>query len=288
MNKTRQSILKEIRPFILVTFLFSWTIFFVIDGWLIPHYANLHQYALAGYSALFGHALAMFGPGIGALVSWRFFRAGSPPAWKWGTKRVYILAFGILLFYWFLPGYFYTLFSKEYSFQYPSNNFHKTLILCGSSIYWLFGLGEETGWCGFLIPVLRERASTTNALIVSGAIRGIWHLPVLIAPLVYQVITHQKPFSRLIVMTLVYSVQLMLSNIAFGSFFYWIWIKTKSLPLAAWTHQWFDAFRDVSLILIVNYVNSAWFKLYSGLVMALAAGYVMMLIYRTDDEAASA
>lgn len=287
MSEPDKSIVKEIRPFILVSFLFSWTVFFVVDGWLVPMHANRHEYALANYIALLGHGLAMFGPGIGALVSWRFFHAGSPPAWNWSRKGYYIIVFGLFLIYWFLPGFFFTLINKGYSFRYPAENFQKALILCGSSLYWLFGLGEEAGWCGFLVPVLRKRSSTTKALIVSGAVRGIWHLPVLVAPMIYQVATRQKPFSRLILMTLIYSVQLMFSNIAFGSFFYWIWIKTKSLPLAAWLHQWYDAFRDISLILIVNYINSRWFKMYSGITMALLAGYIMTLIYKTDHEAAS-
>jgi membrane protease YdiL (CAAX protease family) len=273
-----------LKPFIVVTFAFSWTVFFVFDGWLIPHFTDLRKFDMVGYLSLFGHALAMFGPMIGAMVCWKVLRFGAEPKWVWGKRSHYLIAFGLFLIYWIVPGILYALLGKGYDFRWPVGNPQKMIILSGLTLYWLFGLGEETGWCGFLIPFLTQRTSTNSALIISGVLRGLWHLPVLVAPLIYQVFAHQIPVSRLAVMTLVFAVQLACSNIAFGSIFFWIWRKTNSLPLVGWMHQWYDAFRDISLIFIVNYFNSQWFKLYSGFAMAAIACYAILSIYKMNVE----
>ena len=41
-------------------------------------------------------------------------------------------------------------------------------------------VGEELGWRGYLLPALRTRMGTAPALILSGAIWGLWHAPVIL------------------------------------------------------------------------------------------------------------
>jgi len=41
-------------------------------------------------------------------------------------------------------------------------------------------MGEELGWRGYLLPKLRMFLSDRAALIITGAIWGIWHLPVIV------------------------------------------------------------------------------------------------------------
>lgn len=43
----------------------------------------------------------------------------------------------------------------------------------------LFAFGEELGWRGFLVPALRP-LGTWPALLISGAIWGLWHAPVIL------------------------------------------------------------------------------------------------------------
>lgn len=43
----------------------------------------------------------------------------------------------------------------------------------------LLTLGEETGWCGFLLPALRP-LGTWPALIITGAAWGLWHAPIIL------------------------------------------------------------------------------------------------------------
>jgi len=41
-------------------------------------------------------------------------------------------------------------------------------------------MGEELGWRGYLLPKLRIFLSDRTALIITGAIWGIWHLPIIV------------------------------------------------------------------------------------------------------------
>jgi uncharacterized protein len=42
------------------------------------------------------------------------------------------------------------------------------------------GLGEEIGWCGFLVPELFKTMGFTATALFSGIIWSLWHYPVLI------------------------------------------------------------------------------------------------------------
>ncbi len=54
------------------------------------------------------------------------------------------------------------------------------VVLIGPIINVIPTLGEELGWRGYLLPKLREFFSDRAALIITGAIWGFWHLPVIV------------------------------------------------------------------------------------------------------------
>ena len=49
----------------------------------------------------------------------------------------------------------------------------------GTVLIWLltFGLGEESGWRGFLLPELNKRFSLMNSVLIVAAVWILWHLP---------------------------------------------------------------------------------------------------------------
>lgn len=55
------------------------------------------------------------------------------------------------------------------------------LILIVSSIF--TAAGEEIGWRGFLLPQLAKLRGETAAVVITGLIWGIWHMPIMIAGL---------------------------------------------------------------------------------------------------------
>ncbi|MGN0662606.1 MAG: lysostaphin resistance A-like protein [Faecalibacterium sp.] len=44
----------------------------------------------------------------------------------------------------------------------------------------LFAVGEEAGWRGFMLPMLKERFGLWKGRIIGGVIWGIWHWPVML------------------------------------------------------------------------------------------------------------
>lgn len=54
------------------------------------------------------------------------------------------------------------------------------VILIGPIINIIPTLGEELGWRGYLLPKLRELHSDRIALVITGVIWGVWHLPAIV------------------------------------------------------------------------------------------------------------
>ncbi|MGI5901707.1 MAG: CPBP family intramembrane glutamic endopeptidase [Desulfitobacteriia bacterium] len=54
------------------------------------------------------------------------------------------------------------------------------VIILGPIINIIPTLGEELGWRGYLLPKLQEFFSDRKALVITGAIWGIWHLPAIV------------------------------------------------------------------------------------------------------------
>lgn len=64
----------------------------------------------------------------------------------------------------------------------PAALFALTLVSAltyGSAINMFVSFGEEAGWRGVLYPALAQTMSQRSAAVVSGAIWGVWHAPVI-------------------------------------------------------------------------------------------------------------
>jgi len=54
------------------------------------------------------------------------------------------------------------------------------IIIIGPVINIIPTLGEELGWRGYLLPKLRMFLSDRAALVITGIIHGLWHIPVIV------------------------------------------------------------------------------------------------------------
>ncbi|WP_417554367.1 CPBP family intramembrane glutamic endopeptidase [Microbacterium sp.] len=100
----------------------------------------------------------------------------------------------------------------------------------------LAAFGEELGWRGFLVPALRQYGTWT-ALLVSGAIWGLWHAPVIL--LGYN-------FGR----TDITGVLLMTGGcIAWGVLLGWLRLRSASLWPAVFAHGTMNASAGLPLVL---------------------------------------
>ncbi len=273
---------RAVRVFSLIAFLYSWPIFFVVDAWLVPRFLERHEFGAGVLTALFGHMIAMAGPGLAAIVLWRWLHHEPMPRWKWGRFRHYVLAAAAMLALWTVPGLVGLATVETFHFRSPIEPFACVVIASSFSIGWLAGLGEETGWTAYLLPRLAPHVGKGRALIVAGAIRGLWHWPVLVGPLIWQVISGEKSLLLVLGLSAVIAFQLIVSNGLFGALFGWVWYKTESLPLMGWLHQWFNTTRDMTSLLVVGFGASLWFKMLWGIPFYLVAGVVLMQVARGE------
>lgn len=249
--------LRHAGRFALLAMAFSWPVLLAVDGWLLPLAADRLASASLAALGLFGHLLAMAGPAIAALLLWRRHPTPARPAFRWGRPADYLwltlaallLRAGTLLVgYLVEPGTLHWRSAVE-----PGVG----VILIGSlTVGWLAGLGEEVGWCAYLLPGLTPAFGRVGAVIIAGIIRGLWHLPLLLLPLLVAIGHGELAPASAAVAGLAAALGLALSNVLFGALMGWLWFKRESMALVGWAHQWHDLARDAGLVLVIGAASS--------------------------------
>lgn len=77
-----------------------------------------------------------------------------------------------------------------------------TAVILGPVVNCITCFGEEWGWRGYLLPKLIHIMPTKVAVVVSGAIWGLWHLPLIIAGHNYGIDYPGYPFAGIAMMIL--------------------------------------------------------------------------------------
>lgn len=108
----------------------------------------------------------------------------------------------------------------------------------GGIVNALFTIGEELGWRGYLLPALVARVGTWPALIVSGAIWGLWHSPVIL--LGYN-------FNRTDIVGVVLMV---IACVLLGILFGWLSLASGNVWPAVFAHGGLNAAGGLILVLV--------------------------------------
>jgi membrane protease YdiL (CAAX protease family) len=276
---------RDIGLFTLISFLYTWPILFIVDAWLIPKFTNQDDIGTARVILAFGHMLAMLGPTWAAMLMWRVFSKTPPPAWQWSRPRYYVLITLATLVFWCLPG----LVELAFGDTLESPIEPSMWIMIGAYLVggWFAGMGEEIGWCAYLLPRLSPQVGKARSMIISGVIRGLWHWPVLISPVIVQFTTGERTLVQLVLLSLVIAFQLAISNIFFGAVFGWIWYRTESMPLVGWLHYWHNLTRDVTILLLVGYGNTLWATTLNGLVFSVLGCWLLIRIGREEGASSN-
>ena len=104
-------------------------------------------------------------------------------------------------------------------------------------------LGEEAGWRGFLTPRLTERFGRGRGLLLSGAIWGVWHWPVIIfAGYEYGFGYWGAPVLGPLLFCVV--------TTALGILFSFLYDKAGSIWICALAHGAFNAFANIPSLLL--------------------------------------
>jgi membrane protease YdiL (CAAX protease family) len=277
---TKSKATRAVGLFALVIVLYSWPVFFCADAWLEPMFSEKGNVAAARLSVLLGHTLGMLGPALAALLMWRVYHKESPPPWKWSLPKYYAWVALAMLALWTVPGLTGLLFGD--AVVSPIEPYMWISIAVMLALGWVSGMGEETGWCAYLLPLLSPTAGKTRAMIISGVIRGLWHWPVVVIPVIMQVVAGERTPLELLGAAVVIALQLAVSNVLFGAAFGWIWYHTESIPLVGWTHFWHNLTRDLTIMLLVGYGDGLWAAVLAGLVTS-ALGLVLLDRLRRDE-----
>lgn len=162
--------------------------------------------------------------------------------------------------------------------QYPITPDLLINLIVGLLVSSLIAFAEEIGWRGYLLPHLLP-LGRVRALLISGLLHGIWHLPLILMTPFYH-----GTGNRLIVVTL-----FLLTLTAAGIFYGYLRLQSDSVWPVALAHGAFNTFWDmfttltvaVGLPLTLEYLagETGIFTLVGVLVM------VVWLLYHTKQPA---
>ena len=276
---TKRKEFREIGLFTFLCFLYSWPFFFCVDAWLGPMFLQQGNLAAAGWSILGGHMLGMLGPALAALTMWRFYHKESPPVWKWSLPKYYLWVVLAMLAFWTLPGLIGLFFGDSFTSPIQTQTWLSIALMLG--LGWLTGMGEETGWCAYMLTRFSP-SGKARAIIISSVIRGLWHWPVVLGPVIAQVVAGEHTLLEMAGAAVVIAIQLVLSNLFFGAVFGFVWYRTESLPQAGWLHFWHDLARDVTIMLLVGYGGSLWVRSLNAFIW-LPIGYLLLYTILSEE-----
>jgi hypothetical protein len=170
---------REAGLFLVATFATSWTLWGLahplvgrhLESALPPEVLVMLGTAMPGVVALIlAAARGRAGPLLGGLVAWRV-----RPAWYavalLGPPAIMVVATGI-----------HVLLGGELPTYPPAARW--PLVLVNFAVVLLLGgpLGEEPGWRGYALPMLRETHGLLPASLVLGIAWAGWHLPLFLLP----------------------------------------------------------------------------------------------------------
>lgn len=231
---------KAISWFLLIAFGLAWVLF------LLPLAFGPPGSTLRQTVTLVCWSLAMWAPGLGAILATRYAageplsrlnlrRLGEWRAYLWAWLLPPVLAAFAGLFTWLLgAGQLDTEFSmiREALPQVEGQTIPVGLFVAiqtlaaltfGPLVNTILALGEELGWRGFLLPKLLPLGQW-RAILLSGAIWGIWHAPAILQGHNYPT----RPVAGVFMM-IVFTVLL-------GAIFSWLYLWTRSPWAPALAH----------------------------------------------------
>jgi membrane protease YdiL (CAAX protease family) len=227
--------------FLLIAFGLAWVLFVIPTRFGAPGTTTRQTVTLLFWSA------AMWAPGLAAIIATRYVageplsslnlrRLGERRAYLWAWLLPPLLAIAAGLLTWLLgAGTLDLSFTaiREAMAQAPGGESVPPALVVGLQILaaftlgplfnTIFALGEELGWRGFLLPRLLSLGQW-RAILISGAIWGIWHAPAILQGHNYPTRPVAGVFMMVVFCVLV------------GAIFSWLYLRTGSPWAPALAH----------------------------------------------------
>lgn len=288
-SSEKRQLFKEVLIFTLISFAFSWTISFLSDWGFLQNLAVKKGSSFANMCTLFIRLLLMTGPAIGSIFVVKIYRKGSFPKWKWGKPHYYLIVAAANFIFWMFPVF---ISSQEYGsriFLNPFINQYQWIVIISElSVSWIGGIGEELGWSVYLLTRLTPQLGRIKATMVSGILRGFWHLPIIMGSVYLRVSHGEIGTGTFLLVLLVYCILQPAMGILLSSIWGAVWHKTRSIPLIGWTHQSYDAVRDIAAIAIINFGSNALLYNICGVAVLLTATAVCLILMSREEKRSKA
>lgn len=273
--------------FLVVAFLPAWLLF------LLPLLSTGGDGLGLGMVRLIAWSLAMWMPGLGAVLATRWTekrKLSSLNLGKLGGRVYYLWAWLVPLLLVGTTGIatwalglgeldvgLTQLWDNLSAFTLPSQWTVKRLVwlqifaalFIAPFINSAFALGEELGWRGFLLPRLLPLGQTP-AMVLSGAIWGVWHIPVILQGHNYPA----APGWGTLMMTGF--------TILFGVFLSWLYFETQSPWTPAFAHGTFNAVAGLSLLFVIPQ-NALWGGTVTSATGLLVLGVLVLILYGSGE-----
>ena len=256
-DKIREKEIKPLKIFLLITFLPAWILF------SLPVLFQFAGEETASMIGLAGWSLAMWMPGLGAILAaksegrkpisdLRLNRLGDKKIylWAWLVPILTSAAAGVVawLLGWGEMDISFRAAKESLQGLSETPNMNISLLIglqiaasftLAPLINTIFALGEELGWRGYLLPKLLPLGQVP-AMLVSGVIWGIWHAPAILQG-------HNYPDHPVlgVGMMIVFTTLL-------GTFFSWLYLKTRSPWAPALSHGTVNAVTSLPLLFLTG------------------------------------
>jgi membrane protease YdiL (CAAX protease family) len=210
--------------------------------------------------------LLMMVPFLVAIIIGRIFYKKQGALGFKRCKLVYILMAIFIPLVYFAPSYgLYWLFSKgsftgnlsvltKYATAYSGQELPEHIAIIVSLIVMLpitiiTALGEEVGWRGFMYPVMQRVWGWKKAIIISGGVWALWHLPIVIAGLYYPSNT-----------SLIYLIPVFVVEVfALTVIFTWLRMVSNSVLPVILLHAMHNYFDQIIFQSLTNDASSVYF-----------------------------
>lgn len=253
---------KALVIFFAVTFCLAWFLF------LIPLAFGEPQSSLRQTVSLITWTAAMWAPGIAAilatisglrqpLATLNLRRLGERKAYLWAWLLPPLLAILAGIFTWLFglgkPDLEFTLIRQAMENAPDGQAVPACLVVLIQAAFsltlaplfnTLFGLGEELGWRGFLLPQLLPLGQG-RAILISGLVWGIWHAPAILQGYNYP----SQPVLGVFLMTIF--------CILMGAVFAWLYLRTRSPWAPALAHGALNATAGLPMLFLKE-VDLTW------------------------------
>ncbi|HUI87127.1 MAG TPA: CPBP family intramembrane glutamic endopeptidase [Anaerolineales bacterium] len=265
--------------FLAIAFTFSW-ILFVLPTAFHGIDASTRQLLQVGL-----WALAMWGPGLGAILATR--RVAKEPFSTLhlntlGARRFYLWALFLPTVLAIAAGVFTVLlgiaqFDPEFHSIRESlrnvpgaENISPSMgiwvqlalaVLLAPFFHMLFALGEELGWRGFLLPRLLP-IGQWQAIFITGIVWGIWHAPAVVQGLNYP----GYPVAGILMMIIL--------CVVLGIILSWLYLNTRSPWTTALAHGAFNAVSGLPSLFLKPGFNRAF-----GGTLATFPAWIAMILF---------